>query len=129
MHLVICSPIQFLCILLLKERCVQVQATGLRSQPASGLLKKFQVKSAVMWSGWGQKMKYTKVLKAKQERRACFSQATGQVMNVHWNHSALGANSASHCISRPPCVCPAHEHLGGSHCPPTALPSESRGTW
>lgn len=55
-----------------------------------------------MWSGWGQKMKYTKVLKAKQERGACFFQATDQVMNVHWNHSTLGANSASHSVSHTP---------------------------
>lgn len=69
-----------------------------RSSPG----KQFQVKSAVMWSGWGQKMKYTKVLKAKQERGACFFQATDQVMNVHWNHSTLGANSASHSVSHTP---------------------------
>ena len=44
-HIVIFSPIWFLCILLLEERCVQVQAKGLRSQPVSGLLKKFSWKA------------------------------------------------------------------------------------
>lgn len=85
------------------------------------------MESGVTWSGWGMKMKHTKILKrAEQERRVCFSRDR-PCGNVRFDYSVLCASSASHCISRPLLRLPSSEASGWVSLPVSS--SAFRVTW
>lgn len=95
------------------SRCKQ---RGLRSQPVSGLLKKFSWKAVSSQKVLlcGQVRARNEIYQGSERNRKGehVFQAAGQVMNVHWSHSTLGANSASRGISHPPRGVPSSRASG-----------------